>query len=127
MSIILAQKRIGIYISCVPSNSPLFGFHRPAVINLSLDRSTIHTGPLNRLFSDNGEKAGQSDCSGSREEGAPKSILLTSRIQVLPLIRYTISTQPLAGEIIKKYRGYPSFRGEQEKVIARLQERGPTI
>ncbi|KAF8418613.1 P-loop containing nucleoside triphosphate hydrolase protein [Tirmania nivea] len=36
-------------------------------------------------------------------------------------------TFPSARKILKKYHGYSSFRGEQEKAIARLQKKGPTI
>lgn len=34
---------------------------------------------------------------------------------------------PEARKILKQYHGYSSFRGEQEKVIARLHHKGPTI
>lgn len=37
------------------------------------------------------------------------------------------NTHPTARKILQDFHGFPNFRGEQERMIARLQDKGPTL
>ena len=127
----LGQKRAITYITHAPSGLPLCGLQHPTVINLSLHRSIIHRRPLNRRFGHSGEKANQNNRDEENERNSPKARSFDFKDPgPLPSSLHNKkypTTFPLARKILEKYHGYSSFRGEQEKVIARLQERGPTF
>jgi len=124
------QKRAITYIARARLDSPFIRLQRLVLLHGSI----IHARPLNRRFCHSGERADQSDPHGSREEDTGRIPKVRSfdfkDPGPLPASlhnRKYPTTFPLARKILKKYHGYSSFRGEQEKVIARLQERGPAI